>query len=118
MVPTSTGRPICVALLDLDRRRRELGVDRAVDQVVAVVSDHVPVGGDDHDRQLVDVAELLVLGHGGTGHARELLVHAEVVLQRDGRERLVLLANVHALLGLDRLVQALRVATADTSGGR
>ncbi len=105
--------PDLVALLDLDGRRVELRVDRAVDQVVAVVADHVAVGGDDHDRELVDVAELGVLGQGGTGHARELLVEAEVVLQRDGRERLVLLADVHALLGLDRLVQALRVAAAD-----
>ena len=41
-----------------------------------------------------------------------LLVHAEVVLQRDRGERLVLLLDAHALLGLDRLVQALRPAPA------
>jgi len=34
-----------------------------------------------------------------------LLVHAEVVLNRDGRERLILLADMDALLGLHRLVQ-------------
>ena len=42
----------------------------------------------------------------------ELVVHAEVVLQRDRRERLVLLLDAHALLGLDGLVQALRPAPA------
>ena len=42
----------------------------------------------------------------------ELVVHAEVVLERDRREGLVLLLDAHALLGLDRLVQALRPAPA------
>ena len=42
----------------------------------------------------------------------ELVVHAEVVLQRDRGERLVLLLDPDALLRLDRLVQALRPAPA------
>ena len=42
----------------------------------------------------------------------ELLVEAEVVLERDRRQRDVLLLDRHALLGLDRLVQALRPAAA------
>ena len=50
--------------------------------------------------------ELAGFGRRGAGHAAELLVHAEVVLQRDGREGLVLLFDLHALFGLDRLVQA------------
>src|SRR3712207_8879864 len=55
-------------------------------------------------------SELAGLGHRRAGHAAELLVEAEVVLQGDRRERLVLLADLHALLGLDRLVQPLVVA--------
>ena len=90
----------------------ELRVDRAIDQVVLVDTGDGPVRRDGDDRQLVDFAELLVLGHGGTGHARELLVKAEVVLQRDGRERLVLLANEHMLFRLERLMEALGVAAA------
>ena len=42
----------------------------------------------------------------------ELLVQPEVVLQGDRGEGLVLLADLHTLLGLDRLVQALVVAAA------
>ena len=90
----------------------ELRVDRAIDQVVLVDTSDGPVRRDGDDRQLVDLAELLVLGHGGTGHARELLVEAEVVLQRDGRERLVLLANEHMLFRLECLMKALGVAAA------
>ena len=67
---------------------------------------------DGHHADLVDLVELARLGLGGTGHAGELLVEAEVVLQGDRGEGLVLLLDLHALLGLDRLVHALVVATA------
>ena len=52
------------------------------------------------------------LGLRRAGHAGELLVEAEVVLQRDRGQRLVLLLDLHALLGLDGLVHALVVAAA------
>ena len=68
------------------------------------------VGRDLDDVQVVDLDELLLLGLGGTGHPGELLVEAEVVLQRDRRERLVLLLDPDALLRLDRLVEAVAPA--------
>ena len=43
---------------------------------------------------------------------RELGVEAEVVLQRDRGQRLVLGLDLHAFLGLDRLVHAVVVAAA------
>jgi hypothetical protein len=45
---------------------------------------------------------------GGAGHAAELLVHAEQVLERDRRVGLRLLLDVDLLLGLDGLVQPVR----------
>ncbi len=72
--------------------------------------DHRPVGGDGHHRQVVGVGELGRLGLGRAGHARQLLVHAEVVLEGDGGEGLVLVLDPDPLLGLHRLVQALRPA--------
>ena len=84
----------------------------AVDEVGLVLAEHRHVGRDRDDAELVDLVELAGLGHGRAGHARELLVEAEVVLQGDGGERLVLLADLDALLGLDRLVQAVVVAAA------
>ena len=42
------------------------------------------VGGDLHDVQGVNGAELLLLGHGGARHAGELVVQPEVVLEGDG----------------------------------
>ena len=53
-----------------------------------------------------------------TGHARELLVHAEVVLERNRRERLVFAAYAHALLRFDRLVQTVGVAASEHQAAR
>ncbi len=52
------------------------------------------------------------LGLCGTGHAGQLVVEAEVVLQRDRGQRLVLGLDLDVLLGLDGLVQTLVVPTA------
>ena len=70
------------------------------------------VGGDLHDVQLIDGAELLLLGHGGARHAGELVVQAEVVLEGDGGQGLGLPGHGDVLLGLDGLVQALVVPPA------
>ena len=58
-----------------------------------------------HDLEAVGVRELTGFGGRGAGHAGELLVELEVVLQGDGREGLVLLLDPHPFLRLDRLVQ-------------
>ena len=46
------------------------------------------------------------------GHAGELVVHAEIVLEGDRGQRLVLRLDRDVLLGLERLVQAFRIAAA------
>ena len=88
-----------------------------VDQVLTVVADHRTVRRDHHDVEFVDAPELRCLRLGRTGHAGQLVVHAEVVLQRDGGEGLRGGLDLHVLLGLDGLVQAVRVAASveDTS---
>ena len=90
----------------------ELLVHRAVDHVVHVVPDHGRVGGDDEHVELVGLAELAALRGRRAGHARELLVEAEVVLEGHRGQGLVLPTGAHALLGLDGLVEAVRVASA------
>jgi len=73
-----------VAGHDVVGDRLPLGVLRLVDGVRLVPADVGPVGGNLEDLEVVDVRELGGLGLGGTGHAGELLVEAEVVLDRDG----------------------------------
>ena len=64
------------------------------------------------DFEVVDLHELVGLGRGGAGHARELGVEPEVVLERDRGQRLVLGLDLNMLLRLERLVQAFRIAPA------
>ncbi len=104
------GLALAVALGDVIRHRVELRIHRAVDQIVHVLALHGPVGRDSEDGQLVDLAEFRIFGHSRAGHARELLVETEVVLERDGSQGLALLLDAHMLLGFDGLVQALGIA--------
>jgi hypothetical protein len=83
-----------------------------VDQVGLVDALEVAVGGDRHHLERVGAGELGGLGERRAGHAGELVVHAEVVLEGDRGEGLVLLLDLHPLLGLDGLVQALGPAAA------
>ena len=111
-VPTSTGRPASVISTISSMTRVELGVLVAEDEVRVVVADHRPVGRDGHHVEAVDLVELLLLGHGRAGHAGQLVVEPEVVLEGDRGQRHRLALDAQALLGLDRLVQTVRPAPA------
>ena len=88
----------------------ELRLLRLVDDVGLVLADHRPVRRDRNDADLVGLVQLGGLGGRRAGHPGELLVEPEVVLEGDRGERLVLVLDVHLLLGLDGLVHALVVA--------
>ena len=96
-----------VTLLDLFGRVPELFVFRPVDHVLAVFTDGFAVGRNVDDVQLVGLAELGGFGIGGTRHSRELLIHAEEVLEGDGGESLVLVLDLDAFFGFDGLMQAI-----------
>ena len=98
------------ALLDVLQDGLVLGLLVLVDVVVLVVAHHRLVGRDLDDGEVVDLLELLLLRLGRAGHAGELLVQAEVVLERDRGERDVLFLDRDALLRLDGLVEAVRPA--------
>src|SRR5581483_4771443 len=84
----------------------ELGQLGLVDEVALVLADHREVGGDRDHGQVVGVGELRRLRLGGARHAGQLLVETEVVLEGHRGPGVVLLLDLHPLLGLDRLVQA------------
>ena len=70
------------------------------------------MGRDRHDFQLIDPAEFLCFGDRRTGHAGQLLIHAEIVLQGDGGVGYVLGLDLHALFRFHGLVQAIAPAAA------
>ena len=102
------------ALLALD-----LGEDRgvffglgAVDLVVLVETRDLAVGRDLDDLELVDVEQFVGFRRRRAGHAGELLVHAEIVLEGDRGQRLVFRLDRLVLFGFQRLMQAFRIAPA------
>ena len=98
--------------LDLVDDRVVLFLPGLVDPVGLVVPADRPVGRDDAHLEPVDRVELGLLGLGGAGHAGQLVVHPEVVLDGDRGEGLGLALDLHLLLGLDRLVQPVGPAPA------
>ncbi len=93
----------------VDDRRPLFGFG-AIDEVGFLDAHHLAVGGNGDDVEVVDLGEFRGFRDGGAGHARQLLVLAEIVLEGDGRERLVLALDLDAFLGLDGLVQAVAPA--------
>ena len=63
------------------------------------------MGRNHHHLEAVDLLEFEGLGIGGTGHAGQLLVEAEIILEGDRRDGLVFLLDGHAFLRLDGLMQ-------------
>ena len=111
-VPTSTGWPLPWASSDRLDHRVVFFAARLVDAIVLVDAADRPIRRDDVDIEPIDVVKLVRLGLGRAGHAGELLVETEVVLDGDRREGLRLAIDLHAFLGLDRLVQTIAPAAA------
>ena len=112
VVPTSTGWPRFWQSMMSVGDGVELFRGGAEDGVVVVLADDRHVGRDGDDVEVVDVGEFFGFGRRRTGHAGELLVEAEIVLEGDRGQRLVLGLDLDVFLGLQRLVQAFRIAAA------
>ena len=82
------------------------------DDVGVFDAEHLLVRGDDDDVELVNLVELGGFGFGGSGHTGEFFVHAEIVLEGDGRKGLVFLADADAFFCLDGLVESVGPAAA------
>ena len=85
---------------------------RFVDAIVRIGARDRAIGRDDGDIQFVDVVKFVRLGFGGAGHAGELLIEAEIILDRDRGEGLGFAIDLDAFLRFDRLVQAIAPAAA------
>ena len=101
-----------IGALDLGQDRGIFLVLGAIDLVVLVEARHLHIGRDFHDFELVDVEQLVRFGRRGAGHAGELLVHPEIVLEGDRGQRLVFRLHRLVLFGLQRLVQAFGITPA------
>ena len=85
----------------------------AVYDVRPILPDYRFVGRDFNDIQFVNGGKFLRFRHSGTGHAGELLVQAEIVLEGNGRQRFVFLLDVHMLFGFNGLMKTFGVSAAE-----
>ena len=93
------------ALADVLHDGRVFLLGGQVDEIAHVLAHHRLVGRDDHGIQAIDLLEFKGFGIRSTGHARQLVVQTEVVLEGDGGQGLVLVLDLDPFLRLDRLVQ-------------
>ena len=101
-----------MAFLYLLDSRLELAVLGLVDHIGVVDTDNGFVCGYLDNVELVDLSELIFLGHGSTCHTGQLVIKTEEVLERDGCERLGLVRYLYAFLCLYRLMKSVVVASA------
>ena len=104
--------------LDLLHDRVVLLFACLVDEVVLVDPADGPICRNYGHVELVDLVELGFFRLRRARHARELLVHAEVVLDRDRGESLGLFTDGHTFLRFHRLVQPIRPAPARHQASR
>src|SRR5882724_3387596 len=93
------------AILDVLEDGLKFILFREEHQIGLVLADHRLVGRDHHHFKAIDLLKFEGFGVGRARHAGQLRVQPEIVLERDGRDGLIFLANLDALLGLDRLMQ-------------
>ena len=101
-----------VHVLNLLEHRAEFLAPGFIDRIVRVFARDRFVRRNNQHAELVDVEKLLRLSFGSAGHAGQLSIQAEIILNRDRRQRLGLALDLHAFLGFDRLMQAIAPAPA------
>ena len=90
----------------------ELLLFRPIHDILEFLPDHRFIGRNRGDFELIDLVEFLRFRFGCTGHAGQLLVHAEVILERDRRESLILAFDLDAFLCFDGLMETVAPAAA------
>ena len=77
----------------------------AVNTVVHIITSNRFIGRDNNYIQFVDIPELACFRLGRTGHTGKLMIHTEIVLQRDGCESLRCAFHFHVLFCFNCLMQ-------------
>ena len=83
-----------------------------IDSVIHIDTLHGAVGRYFDHIQFVDIPELTSFSRCRTRHTGKLVIHAEIVLQRDGSESLRGSFYLHMFLGLNGLVKSIAPTTA------
>src|SRR5579871_5305539 len=84
----------------------------AVHDIVILLAEQWFVGRNNGDVQLINLFEFRRFCVGRSGHTGQFFIHAEVILERNCRQRLIFALDLDAFLGFDGLMQAVTPAAA------
>ncbi len=106
------GLSLFIGFLDRIHDGAEFFFFGLVDGILIIKTDDRAVGRDLNDIHAVNLAELALLGESRTGHAALFIKLVEEVLEGDRCQSSALALDFDMLLGLDCLMQAVRVTAA------
>ena len=109
---------IGVALNDVGNNSIEFGVFGFENLVSRIDTHDRTIRWDRHHLQVVGVHEFGSFGLCRTRHTRELVIHAEIVLQCDRGKRLVFFFDLDAFFGFNRLVNTFTPAATFKNAAR
>ena len=89
----------------------EFFLQAQVHQVIGVNPHHGFVGGNHHHIHAINLAEFQCLGVRSTGHAGQLVIKTEIILEGGGRQGLVFLLDIQPFFRLDGLMNTFGPAT-------
>ena len=85
----------------------ELGVFRLIDEICCIIANNIAVSRNWHYLEAVCVHQFGSFSLRGSGHARQFVVHTEIVLQCDSCQRLVFFVNTKTFFCFYSLVNTL-----------
>ena len=105
------GLPLLMNFGDISHDCVILLTTSAIDQVNIILTHHRIVRRDKRDLQSVDLLKFSRFSICSTGHSTELLVHAEIVLEGNGCQRLILASDRNSLFCFNSLMKPVRPST-------
>ena len=107
-----------MALDDFPHDSTVLGVLGLVDDVGQVLTDGRFIGRNDVDVELINLIEFVFFRLSRTGHAGQLVVHTEVVLEGNRSQSLAFALDLDGFLSFNGLMQAIAVTAAEHETAR
>ena len=96
-----------VAILNVLDHRHVLFLRGFVHLILTILTGARTIRRNHHGFEVVDFLEFVGFSIGSTGHAGELAVHTEIVLESDRSQCLVLVLDLDLFLGFDGLMQTI-----------
>ena len=100
-----------VALFNVFDNSFKFSVNSTINKVIKILALNRAVRWNNLNRNVINLAELCVLGHCSTGHTRKLVIHKEVVLEGNSCQSLVLFPHLNVFFCLNCLMEAFRITT-------